>query len=61
VADVKKGRPPLDRTDASVQVTLKMPSRQYDDAYQRASAARVSVPEILRRDLRRASEQDDDD
>ena len=58
---VKTGRPPLDRTDTSVPVHLKLPSRQYDDAYRRATAARVSVPEIIRRDLQRARPDEDDD
>jgi hypothetical protein len=54
------GRPPLDSADPSVPVHLKLPSKQYDAAYTRASAAGVSVPEILRRDLRRARDDDDD-
>lgn len=44
-----------------MSVHVKLPSRQYDDAYQRALAARVSVPEIIRRDLRRAAQDTDDD
>jgi hypothetical protein len=40
---------------------LKLPSREYDVAYQRARAAGVSVPEILRRDLKRARPGDDDE
>jgi hypothetical protein len=58
---IKTGRPPLDRTDSSVPVNLKLPSRQYDDTYRRAAAARVSVPEMIRRDLRRATADDADD
>lgn len=52
----RRGRPPLDRADPSVGVNLKLPSKAYDDAYRRAEQARVSVPEILRRDLQRAHE-----
>jgi hypothetical protein len=50
----KTGRPPVDPTDPqkSVGVHLRLPSSQYDRTYQRASAAGVSVPEQLRRDLR---------
>jgi len=59
------GRPPLAGRGArpSVPVCLRIPSHTYDRVYQRASAQGVSVPEILRRDLRRraAAAQDDDD
>ena len=57
----KPGRPPVDRTDPSVPVHVKLPSRQYDAVFVRAAAAGVSVPEIVRRDLRRASRYDEDD
>jgi hypothetical protein len=50
----RKGRPPLDDTDrTTVDVHVRMPTRQYDAAYQRAMAQRVSVPELLRRGWRR--------
>jgi hypothetical protein len=58
---VKTGRPPLARDDVSVPVHVKLPSRQYDEFDRRARAARVSVPEILRRDLKRARPTDDDE
>jgi hypothetical protein len=50
------GRPPLDDDDESVGVHLTMPSKQYDAAFERAQQLRISVPEVLRRDLRRAEQ-----
>jgi hypothetical protein len=47
----RPGRPPLDPNDPSVRVTLKIPSRHYDALYARASGARTSVPEMIRRML----------
>jgi hypothetical protein len=55
------GRPPLDVRDPSVNVHIRLPTRQYDEAWHRAHAAGVSVPEILRRDLRRAAAARPDD
>jgi hypothetical protein len=51
------GHPPLDDEDPSVPVHVKMPSKQYDDTYARAAAARVSVPEQIRRDMRDAEKR----
>jgi hypothetical protein len=51
----KTGRPPLDAADASVSVSTRMPSRQYDEMARRAKDARVSVAEQLRRDVAAAS------
>jgi hypothetical protein len=47
------GRPPLDDEDDedSVAVCVKLPSRVYDEQYQRAQRERVSVPEVIRRTL----------
>lgn len=53
----RRGRPPLDADEASVPVHLTVTARMYDDAYRRAQAARVSVPEILRRDLAATTDQ----
>lgn len=47
----RPGRPPLDRTDRSVGVHVKLPSRHYDALYARATGARVSVPALIRRML----------
>jgi hypothetical protein len=51
----KRGRPPLDRADRSVVVSLAMPSRAFDDVCRRASLARLSVPEIIRRAVLRTT------
>jgi hypothetical protein len=48
----KGGRPPLAADDASLHVGVSLPSRQYDDYCRRALEDDVSVPEIIRRDLR---------
>ena len=45
------GRPPLDDSDDSVPVHLTITARQYDDLFARAQRDRVSVPEVIRRDL----------
>jgi len=52
-----RGHPPLDDDDESVAVSVKMPSKQFDDAYDRAKRARVTIPEQIRRDMREASEK----
>jgi CxxC motif-containing protein (DUF1111 family) len=52
----KRGRPPLDVTDAtSVHVHLRLPSKQYDALCQRAKRDDLTLPELLRRVLRRES------
>jgi len=51
------GRPPLDDDDASVDVHVRMPSKQYDQAFDRARRERVSVPELLRRALQAAEKK----
>lgn len=55
------GRPRLDPTDESVSVHVKLPSRQYDAVFLDAQAARVSVPELIRRRVRHQDDDDDDD
>jgi len=50
----RPGRPPLDRTDSTTKVCLGPPSKHYDDLYRQATAARVSVPELIRQSLARA-------
>jgi len=50
----RTGRPPIDDDDDSVPVCLSLPARQYDAICDRAQAAGVTVPEVIRRDLRRA-------
>lgn len=51
------GRPPIDHDDPSVSVSIRLPSRAYDDAYERARQAGVSLPEQLRRDLRTGTDK----
>jgi hypothetical protein len=43
-----RGRPPLDPHDPSVDVHVRVPSRQYDALYRRARDARLTVAEYLR-------------
>ena len=61
MADRPTGRPPLQRGDPSVSVHLRVPSSQYDAAYQRAKTVGVSVPEFLRRASWAALRPPDDD
>ena len=49
------GRPPLDDSDPCVDVHLRLPSKQYDEAWERAQRERISVPEVLRRMLQLGS------
>lgn len=51
MARPQPGRPPLRDDDESTGVYVKLPSRAYDDLYERAKMARVSVPEFIRRKL----------
>jgi hypothetical protein len=45
------GRPPLDPTDRSVSLTLRVPSKQYDRLCADAQRERCTVPELVRRSL----------
>ena len=45
----KPGRPALDPKDASVQICVSVPGRQYDQLYRDAREERTSVPELVRR------------
>jgi hypothetical protein len=53
----KPGRPRLDEHDESVGVHVRMTAKQYDDVFDRARRERVTVPEIIRRDVREGSEK----
>jgi hypothetical protein len=53
----RPGRPPLDRTAPSVPVCVRLGARQYDRLYARARQARLSIPEVVRRDLRRSAKR----
>jgi hypothetical protein len=47
----RDGRPPLDPSDPSTKVCIALPSKRYDALYRQAAAARISVPELIRRSL----------
>jgi hypothetical protein len=50
----KRGRPPLDVSDPSVTVLVRLPSKQYDAMFDQARRQRLTVPEVIRRRLRPA-------
>lgn len=52
MTDTKRGRPPLDADDRTVQVTLRLPSKQHTDLRDQAQREAVTVQEIIRRTLR---------
>jgi hypothetical protein len=56
----RTGRPPLDDHDPSVNVSIKIPSRQYDALFEQAQRERVSLPEMIRRRIRRDDDDADD-
>lgn len=49
----RRGRPRVEEDEPSVRVHLTVSARVYDALCQRAQAARVSVPEVVRRTLPR--------
>ena len=51
---IRRGRPPLDRDDATARLSLRLPSKQYAAATTRASGARLSRAEWIRRAVREA-------
>lgn len=51
----RRGRPPLDPTDRSVDVHLRIPARQYDALFERARRSRVEVNDQIRHELHRAA------
>ena len=48
----RRGRPPLDAGDPSVQVTIALPSKHFDAFCALARRHQVSVPEIIRQAMR---------
>jgi hypothetical protein len=46
------GRPPLDDHDPSAQICLTVPGKQFDALEREAKLARVSVQDIIRRELK---------
>jgi hypothetical protein len=53
------GRPPVVRGEPSVSVHVTVSGSQYDRLEQRAAAARVNVPELIRRRLADDDEGDE--
>jgi hypothetical protein len=47
----RPGRPPIDPTDRSVSLSVRLPSKQYDALVQRALDARRTVAEQVRREF----------
>ena len=56
----KRGRPPLEPGARPTKINLGVPPRDYDRAVQRAQRDGISVPQLLRRSLRRTLEDDPD-
>jgi hypothetical protein len=50
----RPGRPPLADDDRSVPVSFSLPKKQFDDLCQQAHRDQVSLPEIIRRKIRKA-------
>jgi hypothetical protein len=53
----KPGRPPLDADDPTVNIHIRIPSKQYDEAFRLASSQKVTVPEMIRRALKAAADK----
>jgi hypothetical protein len=53
VTPPKRGRPPIDPTDRSVSLSVRLPSKQYDALVRRAVDARRTVAEQVRAEYRR--------
>jgi hypothetical protein len=51
----RPGRPPLDETDRSVNLHLRVPARLYDKHYELARRARLPLADWLRRTLLEAA------
>jgi hypothetical protein len=50
----RRGRPPIDAADPrSINVHVRLPTRQYDALHKRATEQRVTIPELVRRAVRR--------
>jgi len=49
----RRGRPPLDDTDASVPLTVRITTRRFDALARRALQTKQSVPSLVRRALER--------
>ena len=51
----RPGRPPLDRDDPSIKLSLRLPSKRYEALCRAATSQRTTVPELIRRSLARYS------
>jgi hypothetical protein len=49
----RPGRPPLAADDPTVQVSIRLPSKQFDATQREADAARMTMAEWIRRMLDR--------
>jgi len=49
----RRGRPPINPSEHSVPVQVKMGERLYAAVSARARAQRITIPELVRRDLAR--------
>jgi hypothetical protein len=47
-----RGRPPIDPADRSVQYSIKIPAKQFEDATTRARDERLTLADWIRRMLR---------
>jgi hypothetical protein len=47
----RRGRPALDETDPSVNISIRVPSKQYDKMFAEASRQRTTIPALIRRVL----------
>jgi hypothetical protein len=56
----RRGRPALTPGDHPARVEVLVPSQQYDLAYKKAQRDEISLPELLRRGLRRVLADDDE-
>ena len=50
----RHGRPRLDPKDRSTQLNVRIPAKQYDAVYHRASGERLTMSEWIRRTMRAA-------
>jgi hypothetical protein len=57
----RPGRPRVDPDDESVQVCVTVTQRTYDRACVEAQRHGVSIPEVLRRQLARRGDREDED
>lgn len=53
MSDKPRGRPPLVDDDETTPVTIRVPTRLYDQTCKRADQDRVKVPEAIRRAIKR--------